>query len=384
MVGKTNLTFISKGDSSNVQLIQNSYVTDATGEIYKMEVINNRFFAFVGESDYGKKNVMMGTDAGNMSFVRMDNELLEATHIIHIEGKYYIVKSGSECTEIYETTDFQEYVQINLSGIEGRWLGMFLDSRGKAILISYIYSDKTNKDFKVYVCDSLRDIANAQVGQGSVDVKNAYNTCLINNRIFFPDGRQVSLAGTTITPDENNGKWKRHDYAGGYFFRMENTGYYNGSKKLLYRSRDLVSITCYPYEIADTVSTYIIPISGAYGYLYAESGKRFLNIANDILQVGYSDNEKIEIGEDILISSVLEDDGKTYLGTPNGVIYELQLDYEGTIQRPDVAIIKTMAAKQALAQSLQYTDECIAKIKSYIDNKFEGEISIVEDSSTKV
>ena len=69
------------------------------------------------------------------------------------------------------------------------------------------------------------------------------------------------------------------------------------------------------------------------------------------------------------IASVLEYDGKTYLGTKNGIIYEYQLDYEGTMQRPDITIIKTLAAKQALAQSLEYTDRCIADLKKYIDDK---------------
>ena len=42
------------------------------------------------------------------------------------------------------------------------------------------------------------------------------------------------------------------------------------------------------------------------------------------------------------------------------------------------------AAKQALEQSLQYTDDCIAKLKNYIDSKMGEEAPAIEDNSTEV
>lgn len=371
MVGKTNLTFISKGDASSVQLIQKSYATDATGEIYKMEVINNRFFAFVSAAENGKKNVLMGTDVGNMSFVRKGNGYLEATHIIYIEESYYIVKSGDVCTEIFKTRDFDEYEQVNFI-IDGNWLGIFLDSRERAILVSYDekYAAWT-RPIKVYICDSLRDITNATISAGVAEIENDYNTCLLDNRIFFLDGRQISLAGEYITPEKG---WKRCDYAGGYFFKVSHPV----GGMVLYRSRDLKTITRYPGffpNINDEAAVQMMLINGKYclSYVAESDSKRYINIADDILSVGQADNTKIEIADELKIVSVLEDDGKTYVGTSNGIIYEFQLDYEGTMQRPDVAIIKTLAAKQALSQSMQYTDDCISKLKSYIDSKFEDD-----------
>lgn len=375
MVGKTNLTFISKGDASSVQLIQKSYATDATGEVYKMEVINNRFFAYVSASENGKKNVLMGADVGNMSFVRKDNGYLEATHIIYIEDNYYIVKNGDVCTEILKTNDFNEYEQVNFT-IEGNWLGIFLDSRERAILVSYDESYATwTRPIKIYICDSLKDITNATISAGVAQIENDYNTCLLNNRIFFLDGRQISLAGECTKPEKG---WKRSNYAGGYFFyAIHSVG---GME--LYRSRDLKMITSYPGffpNISDQSAVQMIPINGKYclSYVAKNDSKRYINVADDILSVGQADNAKIEMADDLIIVSILEDDGKTYVGTSNGIIYELQLDYEGIMQRPDVAIIKILAAKQALAQSLQYTDDCITELKSYIDSKF-------EDDSTKV
>lgn len=342
-----------------------------------MEVINNRFFAFVG-SRTSKKNVLMGAGADDLSFVRKDNELLEATHIGYMEGKYYIVKCENDCSEMYETIDFKEYVQINLSGIEGKWLGIFSDSRNKAVLVSFRKSSGSNEDYTIYVCDSFRDLENAQVSGGSMDIDlntETYNTCLINNRIFFQDGKQISLAGEGIAPETG---WKRWNNAGGYFFKQS----HRVGGMILYRSRDLKTITSYPGffpNINNEAAVQMISINGKYclSYVAENDSKRYINIADDILSVGQADNTKIEMADDLTIVSVLEEDGKTYVGTSNGIIYEFQLDYEGTMQRPDVTIIKTLAAKQALAQSLQYTDDCITELKSYIDSRF-------EDDSTKV
>ena len=245
MVGKTNLTFISKGDSSSVQLIQKSYATDATGEIYKLEVINDRFFAFVGDT-YRTKNVLLGTDVGAMSFVKKDNEYVGATHIIYIEGKYYVVKSGDACADIYETVDFKEYKQVIISGIEGKWFGIFLNSYGEIVLASY--TDNGTARLKIYLCKSLNDIVNAQIVECTLsdeNVTNAYNTCLINNRIFFPDGKQISLNGNYVKP---NSGWSRWNYAGGYFFQMPKDDY---NDYPFYRSRDLKTLTRYPYYLKE-------------------------------------------------------------------------------------------------------------------------------------
>lgn len=105
MVGKTNLTFISKGDASSVQLIQKSYITDSNGIIWKMEIINGKIFAF---SD---KNVMMGTSMENLEFLKKGQEYLRADHIIYKNGRYYLVEADVEC-EIYTTEDFVEYSHV--------------------------------------------------------------------------------------------------------------------------------------------------------------------------------------------------------------------------------------------------------------------------------
>ena len=100
--------------------------------------------------------------------------------------------------------------------------------------------------------------------------------------------------------------------------------------------------------------------------------------------VGADKNEEVDISDNFEVTSWIEDDGKTYIGTNNGIIYEYQLDYSGTLQRPDVTIIKTLSAKQALKQALQYTDESVEKLKAYIESKMQETLFEKQENSTEV
>lgn len=384
MIGKTNLTFISKSGTSDVQLIQKSHVTDATENIYKMEVINNSFFAFVGKTNTNK-NVLVGTGVSNLTFARKGNKNLEASHIIYTEGKYYIANAGDTCI-LYETVDFCEYEQLPINESE-MWIGVFLDTRGRIVLASYHEYGSTK--ICIRVCDTLKDVSNAQISETSLSntglLNDAYATSLKDNRILFLEGRQISLAGQISDPPTKltSEPWYKWNYAEGYFFSAKSE---SGRGIILYRSRDLVTATEYP-NVLDGVydaKLKVIPINGKFCLIHASSSGVYMNLADDVLSVGDKNNPIIEISDKLSITSVMEDDGKTYVGTSNGVIYEFQLDYEGTIQRPDVTIIKSLAAKQALAESLQYTDGCIADLKKYIDERIQEALFSEAGDSTGV
>lgn len=61
----------------------------------------------------------------------------------------------------------------------------------------------------------------------------------------------------------------------------------------------------------------------------------------------------------------------TYLGGPDGIIVKCFLDMDGSYQRPEIALVKTLAAKEALAEANKYTDEKLAELKAYVDSKFQ-------------
>lgn len=387
MVGKTNLTFISKGEGSGVQLIQKSYVTDVTGRIWKIEKTNDDFFVFNTQG-----NVLVGTDMGNLSFVKRDQKNLIANHIIFKDGFYYCTKYKDNY--IYKTKNFSDYEEIQT---DEKNTGIFLDSRGRIVLLSHETLEEKDsygnplfyEHENIRIGESIEDILNDEpIVTGKAD--HDYETAImISNRIYLLGTdwiarpfAQLSLAGEYIKTEENY-NFKVHSYAGGYFFYMSDI-------EKLYRSRDGINATLVSSEMGNknikgTESAIVIPISGKFCFRYKTMDqKSYINIADDIFNIASPENPEIEQVDDITITSVLEDDEKTYVGTSNGVIYEFQLDYEGVMQRPDVAIIKTMAAKQALSQSLQYTDESIENIKKYIDDKIQEIPSIETAGSTEV
>ncbi len=365
MVGKTNLTFISKGDASSVQLIQKSYVTDSNSAIWKMEIINGKIFAFV------EKNVMMGTSMDNLEFLKKGQECLRADHIIYKNGRYYFVEADIEC-EIHTTEDFVEYGKVEL-GEEfagKRNVGIFLDSNDRVIFVCC-----SSENWWIYRCDAAEDLGNADVV--AVDINdfhyNKEHTYMRNNKIIWSRNNnvyQVSSSGSKRQKIENG--FYIYSYAGGYFFYCKTL---DGTSKM-YRSRTL----CLNVSLGIAKNgPCVIPINGKICILYSSSTGEgdILHVADDILSIGSSGNENLKCFDNISVNSVLEHDGKTYVGTGNGIIYEFALDY-------DVAIIKTMAAKQALMESLQYTDDCIAKLKDYVDSKMGKESSSIENNSTKV
>lgn len=410
MVGKTNLTFISKGDVSNVQLIQKSYVSGTTGKIYKMEIIHNRIFIFTDE-----KYVLTGVEFNNLDYIKRGNEKLLATHIVYADETYYIMDinetyfvrddkdNAINKPVIYMTTDFQNFEDIALKNtcminnindytFKMNLAGLFLDSRENIIVLYYAMNTRpSGYTYPLYiaVAKSMNEILTAEIAHVTMENEPARRneSFLIDNKIYLSKG-WYSLAGNYTEASDI----ERYNYASGYFFST--TRQYNSTigqtEHILYRSRDGVSKIRYGYTLPrhneNDGSTYVIPISGKIGCMYIDvEGNPCLNIADDVLKVGDGENQTIQLCEPVTnIGSVVEYDGKTYLGTKYGIIYELQLDYDGIVQRPDVTVIKTLAAKQALEQSMQYTDECVAELKKYIDSKVQEQPATDENNSTEV
>lgn len=353
--------------------------------VIERTLINNKLFVFVD-----KCFVLTGPDMSNLDFIKKDGEKLTATHIVYAEGTYYITAADKE-TQIYATTDFQEYINVGIEEIiqsDGSIYynaGIFLDSKGNIIVVVY-KKDPPQYTPKIYICKTLKEFSEVEIVAGSYITKwdaSPHKTFLVDDKIFFSE-RQYSLSGT----DTSATGLKKYMYISGYFIWVEeeknlNTNLY---EKIIYRSRDGMNKIKYTHEIPKYFyNQYVMPINGKYGCIYTDwDGNCWLNIADDIINVGYVENQTIRVYDPLAVRVVLEYDGKTYLGTDRGVIYEFQLDYEGTIQRPDVAVIKTLAAREALTQSLQYTDECVVELKNYIDQKIQEGVMIGEDDSTEI
>ena len=83
MLGKTNILFVSKNDASEAQLIHEKILTASSGNITKIEFLNNTIFV---HTDAG---ILRGTDVKSMDYIKKDGANLAATHFIFHAGKYY-------------------------------------------------------------------------------------------------------------------------------------------------------------------------------------------------------------------------------------------------------------------------------------------------------
>lgn len=401
MLGKTNILFVSKSDASEAQLIQERYLTPSTSEIIKIEYLNNMFLVYTSA-----KEVLHGTDINSLSFIKKDGKNLKATHFIFHEGKYYFCDASEgyklkAC--VYATTDnFTDYEEIIMEEEEDEtWNlylpGIFKDSSGRIIVVGYRYKKTSSVSYaydsqsRLHILNSFGERQDEEIIEGS---KTGYNlvganssgtpytdAILIKDRIF--SGAQIcDLAGNVRTT-----KGDFNSYANGYFYK----GSYNRDNGFIvgiYRSFDGINWALCPsvdikyaklWTRAASENNYsysdgnheVLPLAGKSCLLYSFNGKVYVNLADRQDMIGNPSNEtfELDISDFNKICAIAEDGtGNTYIGLSGGTIIKLYLDQDGTTQLPDVQLVKTLAARQALAQAKQYTDEKVAELKAYFDS----------------
>ncbi len=378
MLGKTNILFVSKNDASEAQIVQEKILTASSGKIVKIEFLNDLVFAY---TDAG---VLYGTDVKTMDYIRKDGENLTATHFIYHGGKYYCCNANQSMQEkgiIYATEDFSAYEEIVIeenilldTRNEAKFIvsGIFKDSRGRiVVMVRRMQENAVTIQLVLHIFDTFEGLSEAEIvtcdkPNISEDQSLTCYNVLLKDRIFTSYGYVCSLAGKSYVGPETL------LYAHDYFFRL-NTDTTNKDNPLasVYRSFDginwakelNVDIEAYP-------QCYIFPVSGKICLTYLDTQKRcFANLAGGVGKVGNSANETFELDIPERIYTAAEDyEGNAYLGCSGGIINKISLDTDGTTKLPEVQLIKTLAAKQALVQAKQYTDEKVAELKAYLDH----------------
>ena len=77
-------------------------------------------------------------------------------------------------------------------------------------------------------------------------------------------------------------------------------------------------------------------------------------------------NNAIPVAIDYVIHSDLYKEDYAYLGCTGGIIIKAKLEYSDSSLTPEVVVIKTLAAKEALAQSKRYTDEQVTVLEARV------------------
>ena len=396
MLGKTNIVFVSKSDASEAQLLQERYLTPSASEIIKIEYLNDIFFAYTSE-----KEVMYGADIRSLAFIKKDGKNLEATHFIYHEGTYYFCNAytGSKLRSyVYTTKDFIDYEEIVIEENEDESfdmfsLGIFKDSQGRIIVVTYKYKHTSSVSYAFTHQSSLHILRNFDERQDEeilrddekffVSVNSGgrpYTDAILVKDRIFSESTVCDLSGNV-----QQLKKDIRSYANGYFYTSSYANNYDLTG--IYRSFDGINwALCPSVDIEDAQSwptvlvnntkpenggKEVLPLAGKTCLIYSSQGKIYANLADKTNLIGSSSNETFELDISDLshISSMAEDEiGNTYIGFSGGGIIKLYLDQDGTAQLPDIQLVKTLAARQALVQAKQYTDEKVAELKSYFDS----------------
>lgn len=208
-----------------------------------------------------------------------------------------------------------------------------------------------------------------------INYKTATTTKMIKDRIFTiiyggasnnTNGYIYTLDGTGVSTSKLY-TW----FALDYFFYKNAAGTSTGRDGLYY-SFNGIDYTMLNFSSVDTFKIYnVFEYDGAIAMIYTciENSKTVqkLAIAMTPKELETAINSAIYVSIDYTMQndSDLYKDDYAYLGCSGGIIIKANLDYTDTT-RPDITLLKTLSAKQALVESKRYTDEKFAALEARV------------------
>lgn len=368
MLGKTNAVYAESAETALLSFESESILTLSSSNIWKIEYVNNIFFVFLDNF-----SVLYGTDIKNLQFLMKEGSNFLATHVVYKDETYAFVSTdeeldslGTQYFNVYISTDLINFDVITISNkfLKGRDLfGIFLSSTERIIVMT---------DSCLGIFDSFNkmkeNIASiVEITYISVSNKDAKNqkrkTRISNDRIFtgydgFNNPRVITLDGneenivcqptiihetfyyTAATANETsiyyslNGIDYLHIADVDISFRsIEFAEYENGAIGILAKTKDTYSFALVEAnsEIADALSNLV-------------DGSSIFETIECFCNVGMY----------------------TYLGCTGGIIMKTWVDYSGKGNAPNVTVLKTLSAKQALNESKLYTNKQIAALEERV------------------
>ena len=373
MLGRTNLLYVPENESMDLHFNQEYILTSTSHDIVKIENINNVFFAFSAD-----ESVLYGSDIEKLKYLKNGLELLKAKHIIFADDVYYLttIENTQGKAVIYKTQDFVTFEEVVLKTGDSSYYypvhGLFLNSTGE--IVAFIEQTKGGGDSTttkyLLVTDSLLmyDEHNAnfiEVGGQVIKYKSATSTKLKKDRIFTYNGSSSWL----LTFDGTFSPVDRYSFfAAGYFLKIQNTN----NKFYLYYSINGVNYSLVDFQnVVDYSILYTFEYDGYIAHIYSctEDGKTVKKLVVADTPKGLADAVSDAITVDIEFS-LLEDshvykDDYVYLGSTGGIITKAKIESSGAI-RPDISLLKTLSAKQALKEANEYTERLFAELEERV------------------
>lgn len=365
MMGKTNTVFAEVSETNELSLKVESILTDTTESIWKIEHINNIFFVFLNNN-----RVLYGEDIKSLQYLKKEEDYVNATHVIYIDQTYAFVDNHLKKEpqfEIYKTQDLKQFTiyTIETSDSSYTWpMGIFLSSNKKVIILFEI---GYGEDVYLGVFDEINDSIESMTGYTNTGFRmNISNTTdedffrnirIFKDRLFIPiigygnGGVIMSLAGEYSKTSNLQNVFFVGDvviYVSNYSVYYSQNGYDSSLLGKSPVSSDIKVVT---------VNENNIGIFYDQKFAFAESYK-------DIIDAFKSEIDEKEIIGSIICSCPVGE--YTYLGCSGGMIYKIFVDFSGSDTTPSISVLKTLSAKQALADSKNYTDKKYAELEARI------------------
>lgn len=380
MLGRTNALFIEDQEDTSFELVQESIVTVSASSIEKIEFFNGFYFAFLG--DY---KILTGNDMSDLSIIMRDNTPLLASHVICADDSFYFVYANKNFSQqkICKTTDFLSFEDVDVPEIDDYTaFGIYKTRAGKIVILMA----DTNMSLHICITDTLSESAQLNFIKTSYTYKKDSSNSkylkaskIINDKIILKEWAGISTStymlicslDGTVTNTQNNNLSK---YAHGCFYTATKSSsndlllYYslNGINfNLLGTLNGVTTITSSTdlFEVMELEDNTVgVIINGS------NSNEKMFTILETPTELGNIVQDQKVISLPGTFLCYLYHDGFTYIGCTGGLILKAHVDYSGSSASPNIKVLKTLSAKQALVEAKKYTDEQFAILASMIES----------------
>lgn len=376
MLGRTNAVYKEISETAELSLGIEEIITPTSASIVKIEHLNDKFFAFTDDW-----TILYGEDMEHLQFLKKDGENLVASSAVYKDGTYGFLTKDSPTT-LYTSSDLSDYEEKEIKTEEyntkNGYIGMSSDS--KIVILTGYVKGSNNTCYCIGIFESFDEISWDKFIIKDYDYSEHFTPCLAiwKDRFILDSESVISLDGSinqlcfskvTCADITKNMImfYKKSKYADTVQIYISTNGINARMIGEYYIETDgyLEDIMLVDYEMG-MLGVYLkCGISDS----VLRSYKWKFCLVNSVDQIGQAIEKLIEIN--VLAGTegaqcFCQHGIYTYLGATGGSIYKTWIDESGSSTSPEVGLVKTLSAKQALQEAKKYCDNQYADLAERI------------------
>lgn len=372
MLGRTNAVYKEISETAELSLGIEEIITPTSASIVKIEHLNDKFFAFTDDW-----TILYGEDMEHLQFLKKDGENLVASSAVYKDGTYGFLTDDSP-TILYTSSNLSDYEEKEIKteeyNTENGYIGMSSDSK-IVILAGYV---KGNNDYYcIGIFESFDEISWDKFIIKNYGSSGKFTPCLAiwKDRFILVSGNAISLDGSLNALSFSNIRYKQ--ITKNMIMKYEKDRF-DGTVQLYISTNGINVRMIGKYDIEmDGYLADIMLVDYEMGMLgvYLKCGisdsvptsyKWKFCLVNSVDQIGQAIEKLIEISALNEPNCFCQHGIYTYMGAIGGSIYKTWIDESGSSTSPEVGLVKTLSAKQALQEAKKYCDNQYADLAERI------------------